>query len=112
MPARARCPQTRSAYSICREWRQVHLKAEYETSLLDEDDDKGTNRIMAVADATKRELEDELEEDSISTADDLGAVLGVALRLLEEGADDRATQVMRLARKAAFHVGDAAARRA
>jgi hypothetical protein len=67
---------------------------------------------VAVADATKRELEDELEDDSIATGDDLGAVLGMALRLLEDGADDRATLVIRVARKAAFHVGDAAARRA
>jgi hypothetical protein len=114
MTVRAKCPETRSAYSIYREWRQVHFKAEYETSLLEEDDDKEIDRIVSVAEATKRELEDELVQASISTGDDLAAVLGIAARLLEEGAyaDDRAARLIRIARKAAFHVGDAASVRA
>jgi hypothetical protein len=114
MTARAKCPETRSAHSICREWRQAHLKAEFEISMLEETDDEGTARITDVADATKRELEDEIDETSISTGDDLAAVLGVAACILEDGidTDDRAARLIRVARKAALHFGDTVARRA
>ena len=103
----------RPAYSICREWRQVHLKAAYEVSVLDEKDDDGTARIDNAAEAAKSILEDELEDASITTGDDVGAVLGLALSILQENSDaERAAHLVRIAKKAVYRLGDAALRRA
>ena len=113
MTHNASCTQPdRTAYSICREWRQVHLKMQYEQSMLDEHDEDGTARIVDLADATKYELERALRDASITTADDIGSLLGVALRLLEEDCDaERAASLIRLAKDAVYR-GDAGMREA
>jgi hypothetical protein len=105
-------PAARTAHSICREWRQAHLKAEFEISMLDEDDDEGTARIADLADSTKHELENNLGEASITTGDDVAAVLGVALCILDAHDDgERAGHLIRLARKAAYRLGEATLRK-
>jgi hypothetical protein len=73
------------AYSICREWRQVHLKCAYEISMLDPEDDDGTDLIVDLATATQRELEHDLADAAVTTTEDAHAVLGIALCLLHEG---------------------------
>jgi hypothetical protein len=75
----------RPAYSICREWRQVHLKCAYEISMLDPEDDDGTDLIVDLATATQRELEHDLADAAVTTTEDAHAVLGIALCLLHEG---------------------------
>jgi hypothetical protein len=108
-----KCLKTRTAHSICREWRQVHLKAQYEMSMLDERDEEGVDRVVSVAEATKVELESDLADASMTTGDDVASVLGIALCLLEENTDhDRASDLIRLARKAAYGLGDATLRSA
>ncbi len=103
----------RPAYSICREWRQVHLKAAYDVSMLDEHDEDGTARISDIAEATKSELESDLDQASIETGDDVGAVLGIALCVLQENNDaERVSRLIRIAKSAVYHLGDAAPRSA
>jgi hypothetical protein len=84
-PARKHTKTPRSAYSICREWRQVHLKCAYEISLLDPEDSDGTDLIVDLATATQRELERDFADATMTTAEDASAVLGIALCLLHEG---------------------------
>jgi len=84
-PARKHTKTPRSAYSICREWRQVHLKCAYEISLLDPEDSEGTDLIVDLATATQRELERDFADATMTTAEDASAVLGIALCLLREG---------------------------
>ena len=103
----------RSAYSICREWRQVHLKAAYEVSVADEHDDEATALIIAVADASKHELERDLADATMTVVDDPHAVLGIALTLLSEGiADERVTHLIGIARRGMIAMDAANQRRA
>jgi len=103
----------RPAYSICREWRQLHLKTAYDVSMLDEHDEDGTARIADAAETVKSTLESELDDASITTGDDVGAVLGIALCVLQENNDaERASRLIRIAKKAVYRLGDAALRRA
>src|SRR5665213_2291942 len=74
----------RTAHAICREWRQVHLKTAYDVSMLDERDEEGTARIADAAETVKSTLESELDDASITTGDDVGDVLGLALCVLQE----------------------------
>ena len=83
--ARKHTKTPRSAYSICREWRQVHLKCAYEISMLDPEDSDGTDLIVDLATATQRELERDLADATVTTTEDASAVLGIALCLLHEG---------------------------
>lgn len=104
----------RPAYSICREWRQVHLKAKYEVSMLDDHDDDGTALVVDLAEATKRELEDDLTEAAMTTTDDAHAVLGVALCLLHEGwgaETERVGHLIYVARRGLVAIGNATERR-
>jgi hypothetical protein len=58
--------------------------------MLDEGDDEGTSRIVTLADARLREIEDDLIEAActMTDLDEAQAILGIALALLREGADD------------------------
>jgi hypothetical protein len=103
----------RSAYSICREWRQVHLKCAYELSITDENDDEGVALLVAVADASKHELERDLTDASMTIVDDPHSVLGIALTLLSEGiADERVSALIAIARRGTIALDAASQRRA
>ena len=103
-----------AAYSICREWRQVHLKCAYEVSMLDEHDDDGTAPIADLADATQRELERDLTDATMVTVDDPHSVLGIALCLLHEGwgaETDRVALLIEVARHGLITIDNATKRR-
>ena len=113
--ARKHSRAPRSAYSICREWRQVQLKAEYEMSMLDEHDDDGTALIVDIADATQRELERDLTDAAMVTVYDPHSVLGIALCLLHEGwgaETERIEHLIQVARHGLITIGNAERRAA
>ena len=113
--ARKHSRAPRPAYSICREWRQVHLKCAYEISMLDEHDDDGTALISDVALATQRELERDLNDAAMVTVNDPHAVLGIALCLLREGwgaETDRVAHLIDVARHGLITISNATERRA
>jgi hypothetical protein len=83
--ARKHTKTPRAAHSICREWRQVHLKCAYEVSMIDPEDDNSIDLAVDVAVATQRELERDLTDATMATNEDASAVLGIALCLLQEG---------------------------
>ena len=113
--ARKHSRAPRSAYSICREWRQVHLKCAYEISILDEHDDDGTALIVDIADATQRELERDLTDAAMVTVYDPHSVLGIALCLLREGwgaETERVAHLIGVARHGLITISNATERRA
>ena len=113
--ARKHSRAPRAAYSICREWRQVHLKCAYEVSILDEHDDDGTALIVDIADATQRELERDLNDAAMVTVYDPHSVLGIALCLLREGwgaETDRVAHLIDVARHGLITISNATERRA
>jgi len=112
--ARKHTKTPRSAYSICREWRQVHLKCAYEISMLDPEDDDGTDLIVDLATATQRELEHDLADAAVTTTEDAHAVLGIALCLLHEGwgaESQRIEHLINVARHGLVTIDNAAKRR-
>ena len=87
----------RSVTSLCREWRQTHLKAAFDVSMLDETDDDGVALLGDIAEATKLELERDIAAGEFVTLDDAQSVLSIALALLRDNpsAIDRAEPMMR-----------------
>ena len=79
---------SRSVWSLCREWRQENLRAQFEASMLDEGDDKGIDRIVSVAHANMEELEAQIIEAAPTTEDldEAQAALNIALAIMRENA--------------------------
>ena len=75
-----------SPFTLCREWRQAHLKAAFDASMLDENDDDGLSRVTDFADATKGEIEAALINSarSVETIDDAQGILGIAIAILRD----------------------------
>ena len=77
-------------WSRCREWNQTKLRRDFELSMLDEDDDEGTARIIDLADATMDDIEAALIEQArtMTSVDDAQALLGIALAIFREDGFD------------------------
>ena len=75
-----------SLWSRCREWQQTKLRAAFEASMLDEDDEEGTARIVDLAHANLLDIEAAIAEAArdIPSIDDVQAVLGIALAILQD----------------------------
>lgn len=78
----------RTVWSLCRQWRQENLRAQFEVSMLDEGDDDGVNRIVSAADASMKKLEAQIVEAApfIEDLDEAQATLSIALAIMRENA--------------------------
>jgi hypothetical protein len=80
---------SRNVASLCREWRTVYLRSQYEASLCEDDDDEGRANVAALADANMRDLESLIGDRAacLVTPDDTKAAPGVALAMLRDFPD-------------------------
>ena len=75
---------TTSIHDLCREWRLITAKLEYELAALAETDDDGTTRLIGEAGHRIAEIEQALTESDIDSLADAQAILSIAIKNLAE----------------------------
>jgi hypothetical protein len=103
--AQAGRKHNRSVWSLAREWRQTHLKMQYELSLIDEDDD-GIDLVADIGQSALQEIEARIVSAPMTTLAEAQVTINIAVGLLHDNVE-RSERLLRAVHRGLNRVRDA-----